>query len=100
MSAIPTQDAVQAALATVDDPEIRRPITELGMVDDVQISDAGQVRVTVLLTIAGCPLKDTLTRNVTAALESVPGVTGIRVDLGVMSDEQRAEPDAHACYFL
>lgn len=90
MSAIPTQDAVQAALATVDDPEIRRPITELGMVDDVQISDAGQVRVTVLLTIAGCPLKATLTERVTTAVSSVEGVTGVDVQLGVMSDDQRA----------
>lgn len=90
MSAIPTQDAVQAALATVDDPEIRRPITELGMVDDVQISDAGQVRVTVLLTIAGCPLKATLTERVTTAVSGVEGVTGVDVQLGVMSDDQRA----------
>lgn len=90
MSAIPTQDAVQAALATVDDPEIRRPITELGMVDDVQISDAGQVRVTVLLTIAGCPLKATLTERVTTAVSGVEGVTGVDVQLGVMTDDQRA----------
>ena len=49
--------AVNAALATVIDPELRRPITELGMVDAVEISDGGAVRLSVLLTIAGCPLR-------------------------------------------
>jgi ATP-binding protein involved in chromosome partitioning len=90
MPAIPTHDAVLAALATVDDPEIRRPITDLGMVDAVEISEAGQVRVTVLLTISGCPMKQTLTDRVTAAVQRVEGVTGVEVRLGVMTDEQRA----------
>ncbi|MDE9365815.1 Mrp/NBP35 family ATP-binding protein [Luteipulveratus sp. YIM 133132] len=89
MSAAPTQDAVLAALATVDDPEIKRPITELGMVDAVEISEAGHVRVTVLLTISGCPLKATLTERTTQAVQSVEGVTGVEVRLGVMTDEQR-----------
>jgi ATP-binding protein involved in chromosome partitioning len=84
-----TLDAVQAALAGVDDPEIRRPITELGMVSDVQIGPDGAVDVEVLLTIAGCPMKDTLTRDVTAALTAVDGVAGVTVRLGVMSEEQR-----------
>ena len=48
---------MHAALATVIDPELRRPITELGMVDAVEVSDGGRVRVAVLLTIAGCPLR-------------------------------------------
>ncbi|MDF8265005.1 Mrp/NBP35 family ATP-binding protein [Luteipulveratus flavus] len=89
MSAAPTQDAVLAALATVDDPEIKKPITELGMVDAVEISDSGHVRVTVLLTISGCPLKATLTERTTQAVQSVEGVTGVEVRLGVMTDEQR-----------
>jgi ATP-binding protein involved in chromosome partitioning len=65
----PLLDQVNAALATVNDPEIRRPITELGMVDSVEIDEAGRVSVTVLLTVAGCPLKDTINRDVTAAVE-------------------------------
>jgi ATP-binding protein involved in chromosome partitioning len=84
-----TLDAVQAALAGVDDPEIRRPITELGMVSDVQIGPDGAVDVEVLLTVAGCPMKDTLTRDVTAAVTAVEGVDGVTVRLGVMSEEQR-----------
>ncbi|WP_372728876.1 Mrp/NBP35 family ATP-binding protein [Nocardioides sp.] len=86
----PTLEQVNAALATVQDPEIKRPITELGMVDTVEISDTGAVTLTVLLTVSGCPLKDTITRDVTTAVEGVPGVTGVDLTLGVMSAEQRA----------
>ena len=83
-------DKVTAALATVNDPEIKRPITELGMVDSVTVDDAGLAHVTVLLTVAGCPLKDTINRDVTAAVEKVPGIVGVDLQLGVMSPEQRA----------
>jgi len=86
-----THDALIAALATVDDPEIRKPITELGMVDTVTIDDAGHVELTILLTVAACPLKDTLTRDSTAALMKVDGVESVNVTLGVMTDEQRTE---------
>ncbi len=47
------------------------------------------VELTVLLTIAACPLRDTLTKDVTAAVRSVPGVTDLQLTLGVMTDEQR-----------
>ncbi len=87
--ALPTLDQVHAALATVNDPEIKRPITDLGMVDSVDIEDDGLVKVRVLLTVAGCPLKDTITRDVTAAVSAVDGVTRVDLDLGVMSTEQR-----------
>lgn len=86
----PTTEQVQAALATVNDPEIKRPITELGMVDTVEIDEAGVVHLTVLLTVAGCPLKDTINRDVTAAVTRVEGVTGVELQLGVMTAEQRA----------
>ena len=87
----PTLDAVQAALATVDDPEIRRPITDLGMVKSVDIDPSGQVTVAVYLTVAGCPMRDTITKNVTAAVAAVDGVTGVKVELDVMSDTQRKD---------
>ncbi|HEU4568333.1 MAG TPA: Mrp/NBP35 family ATP-binding protein [Marmoricola sp.] len=86
----PALEQVQAALATVNDPEIRRPITELNMVDSLEIDEAGAVHVKVLLTVAGCPLKDTITRDVTAAVSRVPGVSGVDLQLGVMTAEQRA----------
>jgi ATP-binding protein involved in chromosome partitioning len=71
------------------DPEIRKPITELGMVKHVEVAPGGAVRVEVWLTVAGCPLRDTITREVTAAVGKLPGVSSVRVDLDVMSDEQR-----------
>lgn len=84
-------DAVMAALATVNDPEIHRPITELGMVDSVEIDENNIVRVKILLTIHGCPLQATIDHDVRAALQQVEGVNGLELEMGVMSDEQRAE---------
>jgi ATP-binding protein involved in chromosome partitioning len=86
----PTQQQVMDALAGVNDPEIKRPITELGMVDSVEVADDGSVAVHVLLTVAGCPLKDTINRDVTAAVTAVAGVTSVDLTLGVMTPEQRA----------
>lgn len=85
----PSLEQVTAALARVNDPEIKRPITELGMVDDVAVSEQGAVHVKVLLTVAGCPLKDTINRDVNAAVGSIEGVTSVEVELGVMNAEQR-----------
>jgi len=87
----PSVEQLTAALATVIDPEIKRPITELGMVDQLEVDDAGLVRVTVLLTVSGCPLKDTIDRDVRRALGGVDGVAGVELTLGAMTDEQRAE---------
>ena len=85
------EPGVRAALATVNDPEIKRPITELGMVDTVRVDNDGTVHVRVLLTVAGCPLKDTINRDVTAAVSAVDGVTSVDLELGVMTAEQRSE---------
>ncbi|QZN84958.1 Mrp/NBP35 family ATP-binding protein [Cellulomonas sp. C5510] len=86
--------AVREALTRVVDPEIRRPVTELGMVRSVDVDTAapGGTRVTVGidLTTAGCPLKDTITKDVTSAVLAVEGVADVRMALGVMSPEQRA----------
>ncbi|MFI6027712.1 Mrp/NBP35 family ATP-binding protein [Amycolatopsis magusensis] len=88
---LPTTDDVREALKTVYDPEIKKPITELGMVKDVTIGEDGVVTVAIYLTVAGCPLKDTITKETTAAVEKLDGVRGVRVELDVMSDEQRTD---------
>ena len=88
------EQAVHAALATVDDPEIHRPITELGMVKSVVVG-GGVADVGVYLTVAGCPMRDTITTRVTDAVSKVPGITAVRVDLDVMSPEQLAEMKTH-----
>lgn len=83
-----TREAVDAALATVIDPEIRRPITEIDMVKGVQI-DGGKVTVGVYLTISACPMQDTIVSGVKEAVAKVRDVTEVEVELDVMSPEQR-----------
>ncbi len=89
MTTVPTVEQVTQALSRVLDPDIRRPITELGMVKDVAVAPEGSVRVDVWLTVAGCPMKDKITRDVTDAVGRVPGVSKVQVGLDVMSDQQR-----------
>jgi ATP-binding protein involved in chromosome partitioning len=89
VSTPPTTEQVTEALAGVSDPEIHRPITDLGMVKSVDVGADGVVRVEVWLTVSGCPLRDTITRDVTAAVGKLPGVSAVRVGLDVMSEEQR-----------
>ncbi len=92
MSATTTiEEAVHAALAGVDDPEIHKPITELGMVKGVAVSPDGLATVGVYLTVAGCPMRDTITKRVTEAVSAVAGITGVQVELDVMNDAQRTE---------
>ena len=83
--------AVYAALGTVLDPDIRRPLTELGMVKSIEIADDHSVHVTIYLTISGCPMKSEITSMVTNAVNDVPGTGPVKVTLDVFSDEQRAE---------
>jgi ATP-binding protein involved in chromosome partitioning len=85
------EQAVRAALATVLDPEIHKPITDLGMVKSATVSPEGRAHVAVYLTVAGCPMRETITSRVTEAVSKVPGVTGVEVELDVMSDEQRTQ---------
>src|SRR6266480_1892493 len=87
----PSAEHVTQALDGVQDPEIHRPITELGMVKNVSVGADGAVLVEVYLTVAGCPLRDTITRDVTAAVGKLPGVSSVRVQLDVMRGG-RAEP--------
>jgi ATP-binding protein involved in chromosome partitioning len=84
-----SREEVFSALGQVMDPDIHKPITELDMVKDVAISESGLVTVEVLLTIPGCPMKDRLNREVTEAVAPLPGVTGVKVELGSMTEDQR-----------
>ncbi|NQX11335.1 Mrp/NBP35 family ATP-binding protein [Microbacteriaceae bacterium VKM Ac-2855] len=80
--------AVLSSLAGVVDPEIRRPITELDMIESVS-ADAGVVDVAILLTIVGCPAATAIERDVRAAVERTPGVRDARIRVGVMTPAQR-----------
>ncbi|MEW2498992.1 Mrp/NBP35 family ATP-binding protein [Amycolatopsis sp. NPDC047767] len=88
---LPSVEDVRTALKDVYDPEIKKPITDLGMVKDVAVGEDGVVAVGIYLTVAGCPLKATLTEDTTKAVKKLPGVADVRVELDVMSDEQRTE---------
>jgi len=83
-------DGVRSALARVIDPEIRRPITELGMVDDVSVDAAGRASVGIKLTIVGCPAADTIERDVREAVSAAPGVTSVDLTVSVMTPAERA----------
>ncbi|MFV0496264.1 Mrp/NBP35 family ATP-binding protein [Mycobacterium sp.] len=83
--------AVRTALAKVIDPELRRPITELGMVKSIDIDPSGTVAVGIYLTTAACPKKAELSDRVRQAVADVPGTGAVQVSLDVMSDEQRTE---------
>jgi ATP-binding protein involved in chromosome partitioning len=86
-----SEDAVRSALARVDDPEIRKPITELGMVKSVDVRDDASVDIGIYLTVSGCPMRTEITERVTRAVADVEGVGAVRVELDVMSDDQRTE---------
>ncbi|OZC50459.1 sodium:proton antiporter [Rhodococcus sp. RS1C4] len=89
--AVLTESDVRSALSKVIDPEIRKPITDLGMVKGVTIGDGGSVDVGIYLTTAGCPMKSEISDRVTKAVADVAGVGTITVELDVMNDEQRTE---------
>lgn len=83
-----TKEAVVRELAKVIDPELRRPITDLNMVDDVQV-DGARVLVPILLTVAGCPLQNTLTADVKKIVGAMDGVDEVRVTMREMNGEQK-----------
>jgi ATP-binding protein involved in chromosome partitioning len=84
----PNRDLIMKALERVIDPELRKPVTELDMVRAVEI-DGGDVRVTIALTIAGCPLRDSFEQQVAEALRDVPGVERVALGFDVMTAEER-----------
>ncbi|MDO4762267.1 MAG: Mrp/NBP35 family ATP-binding protein [Corynebacterium sp.] len=85
-----TEQAVRQALSRVEDPEIGKPLTELGMVKSIRIT-GNDVHAEIYLTIAGCPMKNTLVNNSKAAIEDIPGIGTVTVTTDVFSDEQRRE---------
>jgi ATP-binding protein involved in chromosome partitioning len=84
----PSRDAILKALEQVIDPELRRPVTELDMVRDVEIHD-GVVALTIVLTVAGCPLRDSFEQQVEQALTGLDGVRGFELSFDVMTPEER-----------
>lgn len=90
-----SREAIDKALATVEDPEIHKPITELGMVKSVEFDDAGLVNVGIFLTVSGCPMRSEIIDQVTEAVAAVDGVSAVEVELDVMNEEQRTKLREH-----
>jgi ATP-binding protein involved in chromosome partitioning len=86
----PTTDQIIEALRPVEDPELHRSIVDLGMVRDITMK-GGVVSLTVVLTIAGCPLRNEIQNRVGTALRALDGVTDVALNFGVMNDEERAK---------
>jgi len=80
--------AIHDALATVIDPELHRPLPELGMVDSV-VFESGVAKLKILLTISGCPMRDRLQKDIGDAVSKIDGVNSLDLEFGVMNDEQR-----------
>ncbi len=87
---IPTHDQVIDALRPVQDPELHRSIVDLGMVRDVVVDRDGVIGLTVVLTIAGCPLRNEIQQRVNGALRALDGVSDVGLNFGVMTDQERA----------
>ena len=67
---------ITLALSKVIDPELHRPITDLGMVESVNV-DSGIATIKILLTIAGCPMKDRLREDVVEAVSAIDEITDV-----------------------
>ncbi|NDF41294.1 MAG: MRP family ATP-binding protein, partial [Actinobacteria bacterium] len=87
----PSTDTIIDALRPVEDPELHRSIVDLGMVRDVVVDKSGTVGLTVVLTVAGCPLRNEITNRVNGALRALPGVSDVNLNFGVMNDAERAK---------
>jgi len=82
--------AVRAAVGAVIDPELRRPLTDLGMLREISV-DGDIASVGIALTIAGCPAAERIAREVTDAAASVVGIARVDLEVGVMSPDERRE---------
>jgi len=82
---------IHGALAQVIDPEIRRPITQLGMVSRIAVDEAAAATVTIRLTIAACPNSQAIRRDVHEAVAKVAGVTDVTVIVTAMSPQERQD---------
>jgi ATP-binding protein involved in chromosome partitioning len=71
-------DAVRAAVGAVEDPEVHRPMGDLGMIGEVE-AEGGAVSVVVALTTPACPLRAPIEKSVREAALAVPGVTSVAV---------------------
>jgi len=87
MSAV-TVDLIHAALARVNDPELHRPLPDLGMVESVEVSGT-TAHIKIKLTIEGCPMKDRLEADIQRELLGVSDISDLALTFGVMTEDER-----------
>ena len=92
---MPTEAEVMEALKKVIDPELGRSIVDLNMVRDLQIKPDGVVAFTLALTVPSCPLKDRMKGDAHAVLTALPGIRGVELTFGAMTDEERKAVFGH-----
>lgn len=78
---LPGEEEIREALKTVYDPEIGIDIVNLGLVYDINIEEDGLVEVNMTLTAPGCPLSHVIGEQVREALDGMPGVTDLKLNL-------------------
>jgi len=83
-----TIESINSALGTVIDPELHKPLPELGMVESVEF-ESGIAKIGILLTIVGCPMKDRLHADITKSLSEISEIKSVEIKFGVMNEEQR-----------
>ena len=91
MADIPSVPDVETVLRGVVDPELGGDVIELGMVPAIDVDADGGVVVHLALTIAACPMRDQIEGDVVRKVESMPGVTSVRVEVTAMTQSQRSE---------
>jgi ATP-binding protein involved in chromosome partitioning len=92
----PSAEDVRARLRSVVDPELGDDIVDLGMVGDIEVSAEGDVRVEVALTIAGCPLRSQIDRDVRGSIGALPGVRSVDLSMVEMDADKRSAVMARA----
>ncbi len=92
----PTPGEARDALRAVIDPELGENVVDLGMVRSVEVDPSGRVRVGVALTVAGCPLRSQIERDVVGRLSGMVGVTAVQVTMGEMDQAERTAVMARA----
>lgn len=85
------ETAVASAVGSVKDPELARTLAELGMIHELKVGRDGRVQVVVALTTEGCPMRQRLGDDVSAAALAVDRTLGVDVKFIVMTEPQRED---------
>ena len=78
---MPTVDQVRDALRAVKDPELNLNVIDLGLVYEIEVSEAGDVHVEMTLTSPGCPVGPEMLSDAQTVLEKLEGVKKVDVEL-------------------